>query len=60
MTKIACKCGHPELKGIVHRENGGCYSIVKLREHELSIDCWCKPTRDEDEPSVILHNRVEH
>lgn len=30
------------------------------REHEMSIDCWCKPTRDAEEPSVIIHNRTEH
>lgn len=26
------------------------------REHELSMDCWCKPVRDAEEPSVVVHN----
>lgn len=26
------------------------------REHEMSIDCWCHPTQDDEEPTLILHN----
>jgi hypothetical protein len=29
------------------------------REHVASMDCWCGPTRDSVEPSVIIHHR-EH
>jgi hypothetical protein len=30
-----------------------------LREHEISIACWCHPTPDEEEPSVIIHNALD-
>jgi hypothetical protein len=25
-------------------------------EHTPSLDCWCRPVRDADDPSVIIHN----
>ena len=30
-----------------------------LREHALSIECWCNPTYHEEEPSVIVHNSMD-
>ena len=27
-----------------------------MAEHVTSMDCWCKPQRDPEEPSVIVHN----
>lgn len=30
-----------------------------LREHECSLDCWCKPTPLEDEPLVIVHHAMD-
>lgn len=30
-----------------------------LREHEASPDCFCKPLRDEEEPSVWIHNSLD-
>lgn len=29
------------------------------RAHVLTMDCWCHPQRDTEEPSVVIHN-VEH
>lgn len=33
--------------------------IGDLREHSQSYACWCRPTRDEDEPRVIIHNSMD-
>lgn len=33
--------------------------INDLREHEDSDRCWCRPVRDDDEPSVIIHNAMD-
>ncbi len=30
-----------------------------LREHESSVDCWCRPVPDEEEPSVYIHNSMD-
>lgn len=30
-----------------------------LRDHEVSIACWCHPTPDEDEPQIILHHALD-
>lgn len=30
-----------------------------LRAHECSKNCWCKPTQDESEPSVWVHNSMD-
>ncbi len=30
-----------------------------LREHILSLACWCHPTRDEAEPRVIFHHAMD-
>lgn len=27
------------------------------RKHEESIDCWCRPRRDIEEPIVVIHER---
>lgn len=38
------------------------YHIVPvndLREHEASPDCFCKPLRDEEEPTVWIHNSLD-
>lgn len=27
------------------------------REHVLEgVSCWCRPTRDDEEPTVVIHN----
>jgi hypothetical protein len=33
--------------------------IDDLRPHESSQTCWCKPTQDEDEPTVWIHNSMD-
>lgn len=33
--------------------------INDLREHVLSMQCWCKPERDEEAPGVIAHNSLD-
>jgi hypothetical protein len=30
-----------------------------LREHVPQTDCWCNPTPDMEEPSVILHHSLD-
>lgn len=30
--------------------------ILALLEHEPSMDCWCDPVRDEEEPNVVIHH----
>jgi hypothetical protein len=35
------------------------YPLNDLREHQMSIDCWCKPTPLEDEPNVIVHHSMD-
>lgn len=29
-----------------------------LRPHQLR-DCWCKPTPDDEEPTVIVHHAMD-
>lgn len=33
--------------------------VNDLKEHELSVDCWCNPKRDEEEPEVIVHYAMD-
>ena len=33
--------------------------VDDLREHELTIDCWCNPEEDDEEPTVIIHNAMD-
>lgn len=33
--------------------------VGDLREHRDSIDCWCRPTRDDEEPRVVIHNAMD-
>jgi len=35
------------------------YPNSDLREHTTSKDCWCRPTQDEDEPSVWVHHSMD-
>jgi hypothetical protein len=30
-----------------------------FRQHVESESCWCSPTRDDEEPSVIIHNSFD-
>jgi hypothetical protein len=30
-----------------------------LREHEVSVGCWCHPTPLEDDPSVYVHHSLD-
>jgi hypothetical protein len=27
-----------------------------IQEHTTTINCWCKPIIDQDEPTVFIHN----
>ena len=27
--------------------------------HQLSLDCWCRPTEDNEQPRVVVHNDRE-
>ena len=47
----------------IHTGHGSSVIITYLkegdwgrREHSATPDCWCKPTQDEEEPSVWVHN----
>lgn len=33
--------------------------INDLRDHDETPECWCRPRRDDDEPSVIVHNSMD-
>ena len=33
--------------------------IGDLRGHELTVHCWCGPTRDEECPSTLLHHAAD-
>lgn len=33
--------------------------INDLREHEDSAACWCGPSRDDEEPRVVIHNSMD-
>ena len=28
------------------------------REHEASVLCWCRPRRDEEDPRLVVHDRM--
>jgi len=30
-----------------------------LRDHELSPECWCHPTEDEEDPRCWIHNAMD-
>ncbi len=30
-----------------------------LRDHIDSIECWCRPVVDEEEPRVVVHNSMD-
>lgn len=30
-----------------------------LREHLRSKDCWCNPSMDEEDESIIIHNALD-
>lgn len=30
-----------------------------LREHELSIHCWCEPTQDDEQETIWLHHAAD-
>ena len=30
-----------------------------LREHDLSDDCWCHPTEDDDAVGLFVHNSMD-
>lgn len=33
--------------------------VDDLREHVDLPNCWCRPVRDEEEPSVVIHNSMD-
>jgi hypothetical protein len=35
------------------------YPLKDLREHEMSPDCWCKPTQDEEFTEIWIHNSMD-
>lgn len=30
-----------------------------LREHVSTPDCWCKPSQDDEEPSLWVHHSLD-
>jgi hypothetical protein len=30
-----------------------------LREHEARVGCWCGPTADEEEPTILIHHAMD-
>jgi hypothetical protein len=45
---------YPAVSGDMH-----VMPIGDLAEHAERDDCWCRPTRCEDEPSVVVHNSLD-
>jgi nicotinamide mononucleotide adenylyltransferase len=33
--------------------------VEDLREHDVSVKCWCKPTPDDEEPWVWVHHSMD-
>lgn len=33
--------------------------LEDLRPHAYSLACWCHPTPDDDEPSVVVHHACD-
>jgi len=33
--------------------------INDWREHDPSVECWCKPTPDDEEPRIIVHHSMD-
>lgn len=43
-------------------DNSQCYHVVPvedLKEHEPSLECWCRPYRDPLNPFGIIHNALD-
>ena len=30
-----------------------------LREHDCAVDCWCRPTQDDECPEVWVHHSMD-
>lgn len=42
--------------------NNNCVHVVPvgdLREHVPSAGCWCRPTRDDESPEVLVHHSMD-
>lgn len=35
------------------------YPIGDLRDHEMTRECWCRPTEADDDPFVLLHHSMD-
>ncbi len=36
------------------------YPLGDLREHELTVDCWCEPLMEEGDVGVlVIHNSMD-
>lgn len=33
--------------------------VNDLREHEMSLSCWCRPRRDVSQIEVVVHNSLD-
>lgn len=33
--------------------------INDITEHELGMDCWCNPARDEEHTEIVVHNALD-
>lgn len=33
--------------------------VNDLREHDQEATCWCRPMRDAEEASVMIHNAMD-
>jgi hypothetical protein len=33
--------------------------LADLREHEVSVDCWCCPTEDDEELGYWVHHALD-
>jgi hypothetical protein len=35
------------------------YPLNDLREHVTEGECWCSPTLDDEEPSLLIHHAMD-
>jgi hypothetical protein len=49
----------PRRQAMLSEEGIHVIPINDFREHRAASDCWCNPTADEEEPSVIIHHALD-
>lgn len=43
-------------------EHAGCTYVIPVndfKDHELTPECWCRPTPDEENPNLYVHHSMD-